>query len=254
MTVSYCFDLQSLGAIAALRVNGVEVGASWDALPRIVALDFGHAVMRGENRVELLLGPLADEPECELSLYSVPQDHRKHPFERFVHWVLTRNEIDPGSEAALERVVDHTFWLADAPTAWCWDRGRTFDAREHGAELADLVATLHAAFTAKNLRPIHSASRFAIEERAAALGVSPDSVRGEWLAALSEAFVDETFRAEPLRADTLRFETAFGGRLVHARAEGARHPLSGRRGSEAERAVVLPLSFAHLDGRWQVVR
>lgn len=254
MTATFWVDLKSLGALLVVRVNGVEVAASWDGLPRVASVDFGHAVTRGENLVQILVAPLTSEPQGQVTLFAMPERHGKDEFEVFFEWILHPNEILPASEDGLERVLDHVFLFQDAPEAWAWHRGRPFDRATDSAALLDLVATFHAAFATKNLRPLHAASRIAIEERAAALRVAPDVFRAEWLASFSEAFVDDTFRAEPLALERLVLESACGGRLVHVRSPSGRHPLSGTRGPRGERSVVMPLSFSHLDGQWQVVR
>lgn len=254
MPATYWVDLQSLGALLVVRVNGIEVAASWDALPRVTSLDFSHAALRGENHFEILVAPEAHDPEGQIALYGIPERHEKGDFDRFFEWILHENEVAPASPDGLERVLDQRFLFRDAPEAWAFSRGRPYDRVTDSAALLERVAEHHRDFAARNLRPLFAASRIAIEERAAALHVSTDVLGEQWLAQLSEAFVDDTFRAEPLELERLVLEPALGGRLVHVRTPSGRHPLQGKRGAEAERSVTLPLSFSHLDGRWEVVR
>lgn len=254
MTVTYSLELQIRGALAAVRVNGIEVVGRWDDRPLVAALDMGHALVAGENHVELLVGPTIEEPEGELSLYAIPDRHEKHDYERFVHWVLTPNELAPGTSGALERVVDHTFWLADAPPAWSWTRARPLGGPEERAVVLAAVEELHAALRRRDLRALHRAFGLAIAEHAVARHVAPDVVEGEWLAAVSDALVDETLDVAPFAVDDVDVTTAYGGRLVHVRRGDGGHPLAGRRGRGGAQAFVLPVALAHLEGRWQVVR
>jgi hypothetical protein len=253
MATTYWVDLTSHRAVIVLRVNGFDVAASWDGLPRVTALDFSHAVVRGRNNVQILAEPTGTEPEGSVDLHAIPEGHAKGGLVVWFEWVLGENELLPAGPE-LQRVYDADLELRDAPASWCWERARPWDRPTQEGELRAVVAAHHAAFAARNLRPLHTAARLAIEERAVAQARPVDDVRAAWLAGLSEAFVDDTFRPDPLREDELSFEPAFGGRVVHVRAAAGRHPLRGRRGVDLERAVVLPLSFAHLDGQWQVVR
>lgn len=248
------FELISRHFAASVRVNGFEIASSLDGRPKVARVNVKPYLSHGENKLSVLVEPLAVPPDSEEPPWFEHKFRRGVPDSGSdVGDIVAGGQVDPAivklPPGTLSSVLEHRMQMAciKEPTRWEHDKAVPW-TQDKVPEALELVRALRSAIQGRSLKILLQHCALAITEVASATKRDRMDVEGELAELWGEVLSDASVTAID---DPITFEPTLGGRVVHLRGPRGYSPIRAQNGTGL---FGLGLSVAIVDGVVRIVR
>ncbi len=257
----YVLQVECVGVVAGVILNGVDVFADWEGASRLVQTKVNPYIVEGPNALEVLVTPMTDDDGVPL------------PVERMLRVALLRGPhgADPGPAG---RIAGYTWDEAQSPVEpgvltgvwgrqftvspeqafgpWAWQLAPAVAPQpDDAAALVQLAAEVHAALSARDVRALLQLTRLRDAEMARALDIPEAEYQTEQADYWAEWFGAPGFALDPFDPTALAAVPQARGRLVRVTDPYGGPPLQGGDGT---RRFAFAFAACPVDGQWVIAR
>jgi hypothetical protein len=257
----YVLAIDSVGMVARIGLNGVEIFADPLGEPRVFQTKLNQWLVDGDNRIQLELQPVVDDDgrivvgDRAFAVELVRGVHGRVPGPEGIllsyRWSAEEEPIDPSAEIPTWRWT-RPFMAADSFGRWSWQDAApapmTLEAR---AAIVAKVEAVHAALVQRDQAALSRLFRPKNEELARAFDLPLDELEADQAEHFRSCFGSTSWAMEPFDPDAIDLVPMADGRLVRAEGLGGRPPL---RGTSGDGPFVCGMTLTRVGADWIIVR
>jgi len=272
--ILFVLEIQIQSLQARVLINNIEVFVSDTGAPRTLQTKINHWLVKGNNRVQVILAPLPEEEAEEQRGEAAEQEQQeqetgsgremfKLQIVRGIHgtepgpdngiarfeWNADENPLNPEERT---KVFSQEFVVSDNIGPWAWETAQRIQSGEkEKTEIRYFVDELHRAFAAKRNDIIMRRLALKNEEMAVALGVPVERIMTGQRTHLDSYFRDPEWAMEPLKMEEIDIRSQADGRIFIIKGPNGEPPLKG---SSGERSFAFEMAISNIDDQWIIIR
>jgi hypothetical protein len=260
-SIIYVLAVDSVGMVARIWLNGVEIFADPLGEPRVFQTKLNQWIVQGENRIELELQPVVDDDDQivggdrAFAVELVRGEHGTVPGPEATllsyRWTSDEAPLDPCADIPTWSWV-RSFATADAFGRWSWqDAPPAPLSLESRVAIVAKVEAVHSALERHDEAALSELLRPKNQELARAFDLPLGELESDQAEHFRSCFGSAAWAMEPFEPDAIDLVPMADGRLVRAQGPGGRPPL---RGTSGDGPFVYGMTLTVVGGDWVIVR